>query len=326
MRRYGLFLILVPVLLAGCVIGGCDSRVEKLTVMSWNVENLFDGDVDGNEYPEYDPARSDWGYADYHARLTVLSGIITSIEPDILLLQEIEGGDVLRDLCERTSLRYYAVSDDSRSAIQTGILSRFPVREVTTHRPYDGSRSMLKAAIDVGGERVALLNAHWRSRRDGAAESEPYRLRASVLANLVISDELAAHPGTLLILGGDLNTSVQDAPAAPAAIGLAADALPTGRLTVTGDPSQVTGPVLYDFRQGEDDPCGSYWYDGAWYAFDHLLCSEGAYDGRGLEFEYAGVYMKDALADPAGHPLRYDRYRKRGISDHFPVVMRLSSD
>ena len=140
------------------------------------------GDVDGNEYPEYDPARSDWGYADYHARLTVLSGIITSIEPDILLLQEIEGGDVLRDLCERTSLRYRAVSEDPGSAIQTGILSRFPRQGgLTTHRPYDGSRSMLKAVIDVGGERVALLNAHWRSRRAGAAESEPYRVRASVL-------------------------------------------------------------------------------------------------------------------------------------------------
>ena len=110
-------------------------------------------------------------------------------------------------------------------------------------------------------------------------------------ANLVINDEFAAYPGTLLILGGDLNTSVQDAPVSPAAIGLAADGGPTGRLTVTGDPSQVTGTVLYDFRQGQEGPCGSYWYDGEWYAFDHLLCSAGSFDGKGLEFEYVGVCM-----------------------------------
>ena len=36
------------------------SRNDTWTVMSWNVQNLFDAVDDGNEYSEFDPSFGNW--------------------------------------------------------------------------------------------------------------------------------------------------------------------------------------------------------------------------------------------------------------------------
>jgi len=43
----------------GCTLQGAE-RSDILVIMSWNVENLFDGIDNGTEYQEFDPGEGSW--------------------------------------------------------------------------------------------------------------------------------------------------------------------------------------------------------------------------------------------------------------------------
>ncbi len=327
---------IIPVILIlslfalGCMLSGCEDASEEILIMSWNVENLFDGKDDGDEYLEYDPSRSDWDQAAYHTRLRVLTDIIRDSGADIIMLQEIEGEDVLKDMGNLLRFPYHASTEDEASAIQCGILSRFPITEVKTHSPassiYPLNRSILQAVIDIQDERVVLFINHWKSRIGGVIETEKARVFSARLLAHQISSELVEHPRSLIICGGDLNTSVKDSPKGSSAIYEISDPdLIDGRLLVSGDPSLVAGSTLYDFWGSAEVNTGSYRYDEEWYQFDHLLCSSGLFDESGFELGTVGVYMTDALTDSAGHPDSWSRYKMRGVSDHFPLLLMLTA-
>lgn len=327
--------------LMGCLLSCHGSAgYASVTIITWNVQNLFDGEHDGGEYHEYDPRVSSWDHAAYHSRLERLCSIISASGADIILLQEIEGDDILDDMCSwylnRTGLRYHAATRDAYSAIQVGVISRYPILEISVHmampEPGECSRSILKAVIPVGEERLAILVNHWKSRIGGVEESEAARVASSRLARRIIEREQRLHPRSLILLAGDLNTSIQDAPQGdsqavaalqPAALQPAADSL-----SVTGDRDGVKGSVLYDFWMDDTlhtTPAGSYWYRGFWLQLDHLMGDRHLFDGNGLELESAEPYVPASVLDDEGHPCSWSYHTREGVSDHLPLIMRLVS-
>lgn len=321
-------LVLLSLFALGCMLSGCEESSEEIIIMTWNVENLFDGKDDGHEYIEYDPSRSDWNQAAYHTRLRILTDIMSDSNADIIMVQEIEGEDVLSDIGKILGFPYHVATQDEYSAIQCGIVSRFPISEVRIHHALDtivqNNRSILQAVIDLHGQRLVLFVNHWKSRIGGVVETEASRILAARLLSLQISSEVSSHPGSLIICGGDLNTSIKDAPEGNSAIYDISDPERIeGRLLVSSVIAEVSGSILYDFWGTLGEDTGSYRYDGQWYHFDHLLCNKSLFDDKGIEFETAGVYMSDALADSAGYPDSWSRYKMKGVSDHFPLLMRL---
>jgi len=317
-----------------------DPGYASVSIITWNVQNLFDGEYDGGEYHEYDPRVSPWDHAAYHSRLERLCSIISASGADIILLQEIEGDDILDDMCSwclnRTGLRYHAATRDAYSAIQVGVISRYPILELSVHmampEPGECSRSILKAVIPVGEERLVILVNHWKSRIGGVEESEASRVASSRLARRLIEREQRLHPRSLVLLAGDLNTSIQDAPEglSPAMTALqpADSQSSAGSLAVTGDRECVKGSILYDFWM--DDtlhivPAGSYWYRGSWLQLDHLMGDRHLFDGTGLELESVEPYTPASVLDDEGHPYSWSYYTRKGVSDHLPLVMRLVS-
>ena len=84
-----------------CICFPEDEIPQEITVISWNVCNLFDSSDNGTEYPEYDPSGDTWNKELYLLRLNNTASVIKSIENrDIILLQEIENINVLEDLSE----------------------------------------------------------------------------------------------------------------------------------------------------------------------------------------------------------------------------------
>lgn len=153
-----------------------------LTVMTWNVENLFP--VDWSVSP-----RRTVTQADFDAKLDFLAAAIETIGPDVVAMQELGGSDAdaantLAALDARLSQHYphHALSPhpDGR-LIRVAFFSRLPLRDPTPlHAFADGelarvatwqggsvtqlSRGALLVTVSVGGHTIDLLTAHLKSK------------------------------------------------------------------------------------------------------------------------------------------------------------------
>lgn len=318
--------------LSGCSLGG---GTETITVLSWNVQNLFDGKHDGQEYAQFDPECSDWGYEAYHARVKKITDLLRKVDPQLILLQEIEGPWVLEDIAGllKGGRWSFACSEDERSAIECGLLSRFPIRQIRTHQPatevYPELRPMLEVEIVVDGEILTLFVCHWISRRSSPVLSEQGRRAAGELLKKRIDSILEEDPSRAIIVGGDLNTDIDESCilSGPSGRALIRQGEQGWQQTIalSGVRSQLVGHSLYDHwldaSSGELE--GSYEYRGKWYRFDHLCASRSLFDGSDLEVLRVWTCRDESLRNLSGFPLAYDPYRREGVSDHLPILMTL---
>jgi endonuclease/exonuclease/phosphatase family metal-dependent hydrolase len=154
-----------------------------LTVMTWNVQNLFpvdhgDGPATGEEY---------------QAKVAALAAVIDAVEPDVLALQEVGPEEVLADLntaCridfdnrlvgvpDRRGIRVALLSPRRLSnrtdirAFPTGVLP-VQARDLAFDDPTTPdneaqvttmSRGVLSATLRSGGERVTVMVCHLKSK------------------------------------------------------------------------------------------------------------------------------------------------------------------
>ena len=342
-KFFALFAILLFILYlcgCGCDLNGAGSKSGRLVVMTYNVQNLFDPYVTGNEYPEYTP-EGGWSADLYRTRLERLSRALTQgheTVPDIILLQEIENAGVLADLVRlhlgSWGFQWFAATSDRDSPIQVGVVSRFPIVHAITHA-VQGTRSILECTIDTGGSEITILNLHAKSRIEGVEETEPLRLATSRAAS-ARSDEIfrmrSFHP---VIIGGDFNESADAAyreggsfthALVPIDVPDAQERKREGALIVTGatPPNGTWHSWWLDRRMLLLATCdGSYLYRGVWETYDQLLLSPAFFDDYGWEFQRGHVASFSPLCNEKGHPDAWDVRTGKGFSDHLPVSVVL---
>lgn len=330
------------VLWCGCPIDGEDSSAGELVVMTWNVQNLMDGIVDGTEYDEYLPAAG-WNDALYRKRLKRCVAVVTdkaSPLPHILILQEIENDRVLVDLLEQRLARlgflWHAATGESGNAIQIGVASRLPIMSARVHS-VPGCRPVLECGVETSAGTIIILAVHGKSRKEGVTETEADRISLSKTIQTLVSEWRENDPSALVLVAGDFNES-PDAQVADgaswqtafveAAHPKAFDYFLRGSLMVSGNRSVVSGDtsVLYspwlDGTLRFDRP-GSCWFSGGWHRYDQILGDGGLFDGVGWEFSGSGVSTPDVILSPEGTPFAWNVRSRGGVSDHFPVWIRL---
>ena len=231
MSRVVRFAVLV-LLVAGLVVSGARHawtafqrrRGHSVTIATFNVQTLFDGEYDGGEFREFNPYASEWNDAAYRERLEILATYLRELtpdgQPDILALQELEGPDVLSDLCEHIGgdAYPYRLCAPGEAVMSVCIASRFPVTAAVVHGLDAGTesagpgavtlRSMLDAAIDTPGGPVRVIAAHWKSPGEGRAETAALRWLAARAAARAVHFRLRQAPGSRIILAGDLNEEI----------------------------------------------------------------------------------------------------------------------
>jgi len=340
-----------------CSLPWSEKPDATIVIASYNVHNLFDDVDDGTEYPEFRPGSSTWNATLYAKRLERTAYALKSLypdgekAPDIICLTEIENAKVLADLATGAlkdgSYRWAFVGGPSSSSIHCGILSRLPIASARAHATAGsegGGRDMLEASFEIGagkakgGELLTIFLCHWKSRLEGAKETEEERRCASALAELRLDEILKEDPDRLVLVCGDFNESPDEFkrvgrayPTAfmPSATGAAASGVSPpeawfeGVLKLSpsrGDASSEPGRVVL-FSPWEENGGWSYQFRGDKERLDGFLVSGTLLDGKGFEFKDFKVADDPELLDEDGLPFAWNG--ANGYSDHLPIALRL---
>lgn len=198
--------------LGGCAFVVSDSR--EVTVLSWNIENLFDAVDQGSEYAEF-TSEGGWTERDYRRRKQRIAQAVHALRPrpDILLFLEIENELVLDALMDKyvvdINAPYRAFTKGPGAAIGIGIASRYPITEVRTHLARSGFfpplRPVLEVHMDIAGEPLVLFGNHWKSKRGGAPATEPLRRASAALLAARLQRLYEDDPDGYILVAGDFN-------------------------------------------------------------------------------------------------------------------------
>jgi endonuclease/exonuclease/phosphatase family metal-dependent hydrolase len=322
-----------------------------LTLMSYNVQNLFDDVDNGSEFREFNPSRSGWNSEMFHLRVGTIAEVVRAAVPggpDVLLLQEIENENALRTLVadglKGMGYQWQLVVPGQGLAANVAIVSRVPVAHVRVHGvgQWKGKialRDILEAEVQDAGHTLHLFDNHWKSKSGGVKATEGARRTAAGALSRRVREILADDPSADIIAAGDMNESVdefprtgrkyqtaliadtENTPAAFARLSLFLSAS-ARRLGVVG-----TRLVLFDPWFEIDAPRrGSYAYQGEWLTVDHFLLSPGLFDTKAFTYRWGSfraVRLPFLLAVD-GMPKRWTGLKgERGYSDHLPLLLSL---
>ncbi|MGD8850621.1 MAG: endonuclease/exonuclease/phosphatase family protein, partial [Anaerolineales bacterium] len=275
----------------------------SFSVMTWNVENLFDI---LDPHPA-DPPRP--RKAEYELQLTKIANTILSAEtPVIIAFQEVEHIGILEDLAvhpllsEFRYMPYLLEGSDSRG-IDVGYMVRSDLVEVLDVRQYpapEGLTSrpplMLHLNIELPGttREVYVVNNHLTSLAGGEAATEPRRTAQAAWNVSILKQIQTASPQADIIVLGDLNSFFNSAP------------LDTLR--------QAGLQHVYDWLPEPHEY--TYIFEGVAQNLDHILVTPALFD------TISDVSVLHANADYA-LPSPGDESPQRK-SDHDPVIVTFS--
>jgi endonuclease/exonuclease/phosphatase family metal-dependent hydrolase len=358
---------LALLILAGgrCSTEGLDTEkgptgTGSLTIVSWNIQAMFDGADNGFEYDEYKNAAG-WNKEKYEARLTNISKAIKEkLTPDILALIEVENSGVLEDLSNllKPDYPWSFFAGSPGASIGLGLLSRYPFLETKAHtaKSADGSNTRPVTEIRVKSESgpLVLFVCHWKSKLGGDQKTEHLRRADAGILSRRIAEIRAENNAIPVIVMGDLNENhnefekiegayisalLPDTDAAAAALEAAAGttAAPIrpgfqDYLVISGQkPPQVAhitnaAAVLYSPWIEYPEDQGSYYYRYGWETIDHFLLNNALFDNSGWEYESFWVASELPFSTSGGRPYAYNPKTGNGFSDHFPIVLQLGNN
>ncbi len=300
-----------------------DPAPKSLTVMTWNVEWMYD-DYTGDNRSKLANEQSAPNAETWKRKLAAVAEVIANSKADVIALQEIEGDQTLRAIIERlkaehqTSFRYaFIQGTDSFTEQDVGLLVR---GGLVSYRRHEQSKAMFDSgqyynlskhlAAELRWEDVAspltIMNVHLRATE----EAEDLRVRQAKLARHWL--EPALDRGEDVILLGDFNSE-----ATPGVL--------------EGDIAAVSGgtsrPHMIDLLTRLDNPLASTHLilDRQ---FDRMMVSVSLMeDGPGLDwcFESIQILTEEIIRGQRdGEEHWAERLNSShpdlDVSDHFPVV------
>ncbi|MFP4151211.1 MAG: endonuclease/exonuclease/phosphatase family protein [Alkalispirochaeta sp.] len=353
--------VVIPIVFAGasgCTVLAPDD--ETLTVVFYNVENLFDETLDGTEYDDFTP-EAGWDGEDVADRLERLGNALESIDPtpDIITLSEVENDTIFDrifdDYYVDVPFHYRVFSSNAGGATGVAIASRYPIVGVRTLQARAGEtpplRPVIEARIALAETELVVFVNHWKSKRGGGASTEALRRASARLVGTRLAELHAEEPRTPVLLCGDFNEGPRELDLVDGVYQTAfipAEDLLEWRHDAEGAPEWYSGdpgiaesiliastaeeatelsgglgrPVMIDgwHRRPGD---GSYWYFDHWEQIDQILMNPAAAAGEHLSRIDFSPVRTPAISDENGRPVSWFDDRS-GVSDHLPVMLELS--
>ncbi len=307
----------------------------EYTVVSYNVENLFDT-VDDPKIPDEEflpESEKKWNAEKYQKKLADISKVISEINslelPEIVGLVEVENQQVLVDLVNTEVLKgkYGIVHEESPDyrGIDVALIYRKDAFAEITHEvlpvnfpddPEFKTRDILHVTGKIGKKVVHVFVNHWPSRIGGDEKTEPKRILAASVLKKKVDEVLASDNKAQVIIMGDMN----DEPA-------------NKSLSETlGAKEPGTGAILINLMYPDDAAGkGTYFYSGNWNMLDNLVVSESVLNGKGVKVEggkgniFSSDWMifKNKNGDKTPNRSYVGNKYVGGVSDHFPVYLKI---
>ncbi|MFO0552016.1 MAG: endonuclease/exonuclease/phosphatase family protein [Polyangiaceae bacterium] len=210
--------------------GGGTLTGQPIKILNWNVHNFFDT-VEDTTNTENDSQTQ----AAYNNKLDAVASVIGEIDPDIIVLQEVENEAVLADIDEALGSKYPEqdlIPGNDPRGVDIGALSKISFTSVVSHLDetfvvegtvapeFNFTRDLLEYHFKVGDQDVVLLGVHYKAK--GPPDNPDKRL-AEAQRTRAIADELtAANPDLAVLVLGDYN-DLPDSPPLDAITGKAPD-------------------------------------------------------------------------------------------------------
>lgn len=318
-------------LLLVCLLPTLIFAQERLRIVEWNVENLFDTVHDSlkndSEFLPNSPRH--WTRTKYWEKLNKIGqGILSCGEdsaswtlPDLIGLCEVENDSTMIYLTQRSNLRkaryeyVMTASNDGRGIDVALLYSPFSFRfihaDTLAIKPIKGmkpTRDILHVVGEVAsGDTLHLVLVHAPSRSGGEKVSEPFRLHvAENICNLIDSIKAQEKQANILIMG-DFNDYYDNA---------------SLRKIYEHGMVNISKNAI-----GKHGAKATYRYKGEWNSLDQMLISQNLLpkvkqccinDALFLieeDNKYGGVKPRRFY-----NGMRYNG----GFSDHLPLVLDLS--
>ncbi len=304
------------------------------SVAFYNLENLFDTiDDEDTLDDDFTPdGRKKWNEKRYHQKIKKLSMAIAEIGEDetdnapvILGIAEVENYQVVNDLINTKKLKEYHYgivhydSSDERG-IEVGLLYQkehfellyseaIPLILINEDGERDFTRDILLVKGRLKGELVYILVNHWPSRRKGAEETQPKRIKAAEAIHRIIEGIKNDNKDAKIIIMGDFN----DNPNSPS----------VKQYLVT---EEFYNPYESLFDKGR----GTATHEKEWHLFDQIIFSKNFFE-EGVQLVYRNAkifndyFLKSWKGKRKGSPFRtyIGKWHQGGYSDHFPVYIIL---
>ncbi len=300
----------------------------RLRIASYNVESLCDTLHDPRlEDAEFTPQGSKrWNTDRYKTKIAHIARVIDDLDADLLVLEEIENEEVLRDLMLATQSDYNYVHRDSRDrrGMDVALLYRSS-RFFPLHTRRISGRGLFREALFVkgvlaNGDTLSVIGVHLPSKQN----AQSYRLNALLSLRTVIDSILTRNPSEKLIVLGDFNTE-------PITRQTMRTLRLTDALSIERDPAEdrsLYTPFLRLSRKGY----GSLIYRDRRQLFDFIAFSRSILTGKTLIYNGSyGIFVRDYLLHTEGpfkgYPIRSFRNGRytAGYSDHLPVYLDLET-
>lgn len=262
-------------------------RDETLEIVTWNLENF---------------AKRDQTTVDY------LVQAIEAMDVDIIALQEIQDSTWFRRLYDGldgwSGHRGSGAYDDLNLAFlwRTAAVGENPFFTQILEDEYSLPRAPLVMEFSFGGAPLVLINNHYKCCGDNVIDEGDYsdEEKRRRDASLILEDYCdAVYPDAKVILVGDLNDELTDAP--------------SGNVFA----NFLDDPAHWRFVDQDiaEDPTAQWSYPGWPSHIDHILVNEHVID----DFEAATSEVRVLpLHEALGGFSKYES----NISDHLPVMFR----
>jgi hypothetical protein len=343
MKRFIALSFIASLVAATSVFAGGSGETKKsITLMAYNIENLFDTKHDeGKDDYTYLPQtvkkaskeamafcyaqkvpvyreecfNLNWDEKTLSKKIQNISKVIRSYNngagPDILVVEEVENLNVLTQLRDQglNDLGYKTVvliEGPDKRGVDVGLISRFPIESAQIHVVEMSSKStrpILEVTLKVNGKLITVFGNHWPS------QSNPDADRVIAAQTLLSATQNLKHSNVFAV--GDFNTADDDKENGLRDIIL----------------NEVTNPHYVDTRIVNQKPSsvpGTHCYRGTWAYLDKIL-NIAKTDSNISQTEFS-VYapsfiLKENAKFKKLEPFRFNAASGEGYADHMPIVV-----
>jgi len=323
-------------------------QAEPITfkIASYNVENLFDLNLNGSEYKEYCPNNIfGWNKQTLQIKLNNIARVIKDLGADIIALEEIESPEALNLLQHKlksfnVDYPFSAIADSKNTTVKCALLSKFPIIE-QTELSLDNPeiRNILKITVDIEGNKLILFVNHWKSKRG------PESLRVASARALKRYIEKLPDDADFILLG-DFNSDYNEYKTFLNNKRLNNTNGNTGINHVLGtikDSKMITEESLINQKKSkylynlwlEIDRARrwSYYFFSKKNSPDSIIVSKGLYDSRGIsyldnsfdKFEPDYLFRQNKIFRWQRAKNGKGKHLGKGYSDHLPVFAYFST-